>query len=197
LGRLRSPRPTVVWGDDGKYHVLDFTFQRRSDGARFLAEMKCEIEFEGYKYPTLTGLDQVAHHQGSAAFTKFLRLARDPGAHSVTIGGKPADINGSILVWGVVPSDRRQAVKDHYGVADVLGVEDLLENLGRWEPSRRAEWVATRRRGLTTSSDGSHIPLESPPMVWFRALVLIKSARETWLVEGAATGDCTVLPPGR
>jgi hypothetical protein len=77
-----------VWGDDGKYHVLDFTFQRRSDGARFIAEMKCEIEFEGYKYLTLTGPDQVAHHQGSAAFTKFHRLAREPKAHPVTIGGK-------------------------------------------------------------------------------------------------------------
>lgn len=136
----------VVWGDDGKYHVLDFTFQRRSDGARFIAEMKCEVEFDGYKYLILTGPDQVAHHQGSAAFTKFLRLAREPKAHPVTIGGKPADIDGSILVWGVVSSDGRQAAKDHYGVADVLGVEDLLKDLGRWQPSRWADWVATRRR---------------------------------------------------
>jgi hypothetical protein len=31
------------------YHVLDFTLERRSDDAGFVADMKCEIEFEGYK----------------------------------------------------------------------------------------------------------------------------------------------------
>jgi hypothetical protein len=30
--------------------VLDFTLERRSDGRTFVAELKCEIEFEGYRY---------------------------------------------------------------------------------------------------------------------------------------------------
>jgi hypothetical protein len=54
-------RPTV-WGEDGRRHTLDFTLERRRDGRRFVTEMKCEIEFEGYRYLTLTSPQQIEHH---------------------------------------------------------------------------------------------------------------------------------------
>lgn len=62
----------VLW-DEGarRYHVLDFTLERRSDGSRFVAEMECEIQFEGYRYLTLQDAEQIEHHAGGAAFRSF------------------------------------------------------------------------------------------------------------------------------
>lgn len=136
----------VVWDEAGKYHVLDFTLQRRSDGARFATEMKCEIQFEGYRYLTLKDGSEIDHHIAGAAFQKLLRLAREPDAQRVTIGGKKQDITGAILVWGIVTPEGRSAAMDHHGFADVLGVEDMLRDLGEWRPKEWAEWVGTRRR---------------------------------------------------
>jgi hypothetical protein len=72
-----------------------------------------------------------------AAFQKFLRLSRDPGALRVTIDG---------LVWGVVSPTGRNAVMEHYGFADVLSVEDMLRDMSEWQPQEWADWVNTRRR---------------------------------------------------
>jgi len=137
----------VVWDEDrSRYHVLDFTLERRSDGARFVAEMKCEIEFEGYRYLTLTGINEIEHHVHGAAFQKFLRLARDPQALRVTIGGSEQSVAGAILVWGIVTPEGRSTAMEHYRFADVLSVEHMLRDLGEWQPQRWADWVATRRR---------------------------------------------------
>jgi hypothetical protein len=60
----------VIWDTDGKlFHVLDFTLERRSDGRRYVAELKCEIEFEKYAFLELTGPSQVHHHEKGAATT--------------------------------------------------------------------------------------------------------------------------------
>jgi hypothetical protein len=80
----------VIWDADGKRYrtTLDFTLERRGDGARFVSEMKCEIQFEGYRYLTLTGPTEIEHHAAGAAFQKFLRLAQDSNALRVTTGGR-------------------------------------------------------------------------------------------------------------
>lgn len=135
----------VIW-DQGKYHVLDFTFERRSDSARFVVEMKCEIEFEGYRYLVLRGPSEVEHHLRGAAFQKLLSIAKEPSALRVTIGGKDQAISGAILVWGVVSPEGRNAVAREYGFADALGVEDMLRDLSDWRPNVWADWLATRRR---------------------------------------------------
>lgn len=138
-------RPTV-WGDDGRHHTLDFTLERGSDGARFVTEMKCEIEFEGYRYLSLTTPQQIEHHCSKEAFQKLLRLAREPSALRVTIAGKEHEVAGSILVWAVVTSEGRSSAIAEYGFADVLGVEDMLQDLARWQPGEWASWIGTRRR---------------------------------------------------
>lgn len=136
----------VVWDEAGTYHVLDFTLERKSDGVRFVTEMKCEIEYENYKYLTLRDATEIEHHVAGAAFQKLLRLAQDPKAHPVTIGGKEQDVAGSILVWGVLTPEGRQAAIERFGFADVLGVDDILQDLAEWQPKEWAQWVATRRR---------------------------------------------------
>lgn len=136
----------VVWDEDGGHHTLDFTLERRSDGTRFISELKCEIEFEGYRYLTLDRPSQIEHHASGAAFQKFLRLARDPKALRVTIGGKAQDLSGAILIWGVVTPDGRMATMNRYGLSDVLSLEDMLRDLAEWRPQEWAQWIRTRRR---------------------------------------------------
>jgi len=69
----------VVWDDNGsKYHVLDFTLERVSDGARFVTELKCEIEFEHYRYLTLTDPGQLEHHTRNGAFQSCFEQLRIP-----------------------------------------------------------------------------------------------------------------------
>ena len=139
-------RPTV-WDEEGRRHTLDFTLQRTSDGARFVTEMKCEIQFENYRYLSLRDGSEIDHHVAGAAFAKLLRLAREPNALRVTISGKGAqDLVGAMLVWGVVTEEGRRAAMERYGFADVLGVEDMLRDLGEWQPREWADWVATRKR---------------------------------------------------
>jgi hypothetical protein len=136
----------VVWDDAGsRYHVLDFTLERSRDGARFVTELKCEIEFERYRYLSLTDPQQLAHHTRNAAFQKLLRSAAQPGAQRVTIQGREIQVDGAVLVWGVVTDQGRTSVTGKYGFADVLSVEQMLKDLARWQPKAWADWVGRRR----------------------------------------------------
>lgn len=139
-------RPTV-WGEDGRRHTLDFTLQRGNEGPRFVAEMKCEIQFENYRFLTLRDSSEIDHHVKGPAFAKLLQLAREPRSLRVTISGKgDQSIDGSILVWGIVTLEGRAAAIERFGFADVLSVEDMLRDLGQWQPQAWAEWINTRRR---------------------------------------------------
>ena len=92
-------RPTL-WLPNGEGRsTLDFTLQSRADDRVFVAEMKCELEVENYRYLTLTNASQLAHHKGEA-FRRFLSLARDPAAFVVKVSAKPIPVDGAILVWG-------------------------------------------------------------------------------------------------
>src|SRR5262249_45358630 len=81
----RSPfenlgRPTIWPSGAARGHTLDFTFRAREGShaaGTYVGELKCELEFEGYRYLRLTSPDQLAHH-GSAAFLAFLQVAKDP-----------------------------------------------------------------------------------------------------------------------
>jgi hypothetical protein len=138
----------VIWDHNSRtrYHVLDFTLERRGDGARYVAELKCEIEFEGYRYMTLAGPGQLEHHAGKAAFQKLLQMATDPQELRATIGRQELTVDGSILVWGALTPEGRTTTMDRYGFADVLSVQDMLHDLAIWQPPTWAEWVAVRRR---------------------------------------------------
>jgi hypothetical protein len=151
----------VLWDDSGsKYHVLDFTLERNSDGARFVTELKCEIEFERYRYLTLTDALQLQHHMRNAAFQKLIRAAADPDAQRVTIGGQEVKVQGAVLVWGVVTDQGRTSVTEAYGFADVLSVDQMLEDLGRWQPEEWAEWVGLRRQWTDELFDWLRYPVQ-------------------------------------
>jgi hypothetical protein len=154
-------RPVIWDEDDSRYHVLDFTLERRADGARFITELKCEIEFQGYRYLTLAGPEQVAHHEGGAAFQKLMRAATGPGLQRITIGGREITINGAVLIWGAVTDEGRDVVKKHYGFAEVLSVESMVRDLAEWQPQSWTKWVQLRRNWSGELFDWLAYPLRS------------------------------------
>jgi hypothetical protein len=127
-------RPTLWDQTLSTRQTIDFTLKSRSTGRVYVSELKCELEFESYRYLTLTGSHQLLHHN-KEAFQRFLALARDPQSFVVRVNAKATPVDGAILVWGAVSAaGRLQVMRDH-GFADVLSVESMLADLNKWRPS--------------------------------------------------------------
>ena len=88
-------RPTVFTGQNKHGHTLDFTLRDRATGKIYVAEMKCEIEYQGFKYFVLNKPDQLAHHV-KPAFGAFLDAARRPQETQVRIAGKKTAVQGDL-----------------------------------------------------------------------------------------------------
>lgn len=130
-------RPTLRAPGEARGHTLDFTLQHRETGKVFVAEMKCELEFENYRYLQLTEAWQLQHHR-STAFQKFLHLAKNAEAFETRVGGREVRVDGAIFIWGAVTPEGRSAVMAEYGFAYILSVEEMVNDLRRWKP---AEWI--------------------------------------------------------
>lgn len=163
-------RPTITTPTAGEPYTLDFTFRSRHDHRIYVSEMKCELEYEDYKYLVLNSPDQLEHHQ-SDTFDAFLATAREPGKSRVTVEGDPIAVHGAILVWGHVTQSGREAVAKHYGFADVLSVQDMASDLVRWGDAsyqvflhERARWCEELEPGFEVgrrdSGCGSGSPLD-------------------------------------
>ena len=66
------------------------------------------------------------------AFARFLAMARTPTAFEVRVAAKPLTADGAILVWGAVSEAGRVAVIERHGLAEVLSVEEMIDDLRRW-----------------------------------------------------------------
>lgn len=130
-------RPTLRATGEARGHTLDFTLQHRETGKVFVAEMKCELEFENYRYLQLSGAWQLQRHRNTA-FQKFLHLAKNAEAFVVRVDGREVPVDGAILIWGAVTPEGRSAVMAEYGFAHILSVEEMLNDLRRWKTS---EWI--------------------------------------------------------
>ena len=130
---LNLGRPTIYGAEGEKNHTLDFTFEDRITGKRFVVEMKCEIEYQGFKYLTLTRPEQLDHHKKSA-FTALLRAAKRPNDRSVCVKGDERVVAGAILIWGAVSAEGRKSVIKKFGFHDVIGIERIVSDLAKWKP---------------------------------------------------------------
>jgi hypothetical protein len=137
-------RPTLYEPGQTRGHTLDFTLRHRDSGRKYVAELKCELEYEGYRYLRLTSTDQLRHHT-SPAFGKFLRAASIPKALDVRYKGRQEWVDGAILIWGAVAQQGREAVMRDYAFADVLSVEAMLVDLSAWAPVDWTELVSHHR----------------------------------------------------
>jgi hypothetical protein len=127
-------RPYLVATGERYGHTLDFTLRSRATGETYVAELKCELEYEGYRYLRLSDIEQLKHH-GGAAFKKLLAVARDPCSLQVRVGGRPLEVQGAVLVWGAIDPAGGEAVMTGHGFADVLSVEEMLDDLQGWNPT--------------------------------------------------------------
>lgn len=134
----RSPyrdigRPTVYDESSGGRSTLDFTFEDRATGKLFVVEMKCEIEFQGYSFLTLSDPDQLNHHK-KPAFDRFRRLARDPQSCPVKVKGHSITVAGAILIWGDVKEAGQSATVAACGFHDIVGMNRIMADLWHWQP---------------------------------------------------------------
>lgn len=159
----RSPyeslgRPTIKSSADSKKHTLDFTFQDRITGRVFVVEMKCEIEYQNFKYFVLESVEQLQHHN-KPAFGIFLECAARSAEHSVyvkDVKGKSKLIatEGAILIWGAASPEGRRVVKESTGLHDILTIEDICRDLSKWKQQEYRELIAERQAWCAELFDG-------------------------------------------
>ena len=118
-------RPTLrMDGEDG-YSTLDFTLRSRESGQVYPAELKCEIEYQGYRYFVLTGTKQLDHHS-KPAFAALLDAAlKRPGLRAFVNKNEIA-VDGAILIWGAATNEGREVVVDAKGFSAVLTIADMI-----------------------------------------------------------------------
>ena len=124
-------RPTV-YDADGKYYTLDFLLKCNS-GHIFLGEMKCEIEYQKYRYLTLNEAGQLDHHRKKRAFQLLLEIATAPHQYKIKCGGNDIEVNGSALIWGRVSPEGETSVKTNSGISHVLSTEAIIGDLIDWK----------------------------------------------------------------
>ncbi len=120
-------RPRVVPPSSGKGHTLDFTLQSKRDESIYVAEMKCWVEYQDYRFLTLCNVKQLEELE-SPAFNAFLEVAQSPSRCKVSVNGKSQAISGAILIWGDVADSGRNDVKSTYKIVDVLSLKDIIND---------------------------------------------------------------------
>lgn len=138
-------RPTITNANTGRYYTLDFTFRSRDSGQVYVGEMKCELEYENYRFLTLDSPSQLQHHMGDA-FKLFLTAAKSPATCRVNVQGKPQPVDGAILVWGRCTPQGHTSVVEEYGLHTILTVENIVRDLLRWQSQEFEELLTTKER---------------------------------------------------
>jgi len=155
-------RPTIKSADGGKGYTLDFALRSRTTGHVYVTEMKCEIEYQNFRYFVLDGAEQLTHHN-KPAFKEFLDSARCTPSQAITVNGEPVTTHGAILIWGATTPQGKRAVMESTGIHDVLSVADICHDLAVWGNAEyhgllttRSMWCAELFSGLTFSGETRH-----------------------------------------
>lgn len=140
-------RPTLCATSSVRNPTLDFLFECRRTGRRFVVEQKCEIEFNGFRYFTLTGPHQLKHHN-KPAFAAFLAVANDSSsaARDWKVGSRRVVVDGAILIWGAITQEGRASVMEETGLHDVIGLDRIIAECAEWRPEAYCRLVSDRRR---------------------------------------------------
>lgn len=138
-------RPTIINGEINSRYTIDFCFREKSTNAHFASEMKCEIEYENYKYFSLEHSSQLNHHK-KEAFKEFLEISKNPKSRVIKVNAREISINGGILVWGTGTEDGRELVKNEYKFHSVLFVSDMINDLISWKNSEYIELLCEREK---------------------------------------------------
>jgi hypothetical protein len=138
-------RPTLKAAGATRGHTLDFLLRDRSTHQVFVVEMKCEIEYQDFRYFVLEKPEQLEHHTKDA-FRAFLAAAGAGSRPSATVRGQEVAYDGAILIWGAVSEEGRQAVRAQTGLRDVLSMEAICADLATWRDPHYAQLLQDRLR---------------------------------------------------
>ena len=140
-------RPSLY--EDGKYTgtTLDFTFKDRITDKIYIVEMKCEIQYENFKYFYLSDdseLNRFLDHHNKKAFERFKKLPTEsdkyiikyPDPEFSTKKKQLDNIDGIILIWGKVDQEKIENKKiesSSFNFHQILSVERMISDLIEWE----------------------------------------------------------------
>jgi hypothetical protein len=149
-------RPTISVTNAGGNILkgtLDFTLEHRNTRQVFIAEMKCEIEYQGFKYFILQHPMQLDHHD-KPGFAAFKEATRNPRHCQAKVSGKFRPIDGGILIWGAATQAGKKSVMNTYGFCDVLTVEEMCCDLVQWGDQAYKDLTGMRRHWCNELFDG-------------------------------------------
>ena len=152
-------RPSLRMLDEKTGSTLDFTLRSRCTGKTYVAELKCEIEYQDYRYLVLAGPKQLDHHS-KAAFAALLAAAARHADQRAYVGRSEILIDGAILIWGASTPEGRAAVVSAKGFFEVLTLAEIIADLRTWnsEPYRallkqRRSWSNELYDALAPNAD--------------------------------------------
>ena len=151
-------RPSLYKGDKYTKTTLDFTFQDQESKEIYIVEMKCEIQYENFKYFHLRNEDELKkppegngfleHHRKKQAFEKFEELGESPENYIVKYLDqetkehcKVEKIAGIILIWGKVDQENIEN-KCIGGFHQILSVERMISDLVEWRDENYKSMIA-------------------------------------------------------
>jgi len=148
-------RPTIYELEKtGRGSTLDFTFHDKVTKKKYVSEMKCEIQFENFKYLELDSVDQLAHHT-KTAFQRFIGIANEPKKYLAKVQGKEINVDGAILVWGKTNPASIMEICDSTNLTDVLSIENIINDLVKIKDNnylellnQKQEWINYLFNGL-------------------------------------------------
>ena len=106
--------------------------------------MKCEIEYQNFRYFILDHENQLAHHK-KPAFAAFLAAARLPDSAEVRVRGQKIQTHGAILIWGAIETDAVAPIRTSTGLHDILSLEKICRDLVDWQNPDYLALIAQRR----------------------------------------------------
>jgi hypothetical protein len=142
---IHEHRPTLY--ENKKRYTLDFLLEKNGD--LFVSEMKCEIQYQNYRYWRLNSTRQLEHHRKKRAFELFLNISQDPSSVLVK-AGEAVKIKGTVLVWGAATDQGVAEVTREFGISDVLTVESCIKDLSTWGNQEYESFLCAREQWLAS-----------------------------------------------
>jgi hypothetical protein len=121
-------RPTLRQRGDNAGSTLDFTLRHKSTGKKYVAELKCEIEYQNFRYLVLTDSKQLDHHK-KPAFSALLDAAVKKPDQQIFVSGKELQIDGAVLIWGDATLNGKRVVMEEKGFSEILTIAEITEDL--------------------------------------------------------------------
>ena len=137
-------RPTLRSLGEKAGSTLDFALRSRATGKLYVAELKCEIEYQNYKYLVLTDPRQLDHHS-KPAFAALLAAAGRHSTQRAYVDRKEIPIDGAVLVWGAATPEGRASVIKEKGFFEVLTIAEVIGDLQSWRSESYRALLAERR----------------------------------------------------